>query len=132
MTGTMLRMRAIPQMLLAATLIGAVGCAALPSASQAGNTVGSIAGSLIAPGVGMPIGALVGTVLGMVIDGQVDKVRERKEQGELARQLASMPAPAGGGLEPAIIGGTPTRVWVDESLTEGRVIAGRFEVRTIQ
>lgn len=132
MTDTMLRTRAVPHRLLAATLIVGVGCAAMPSASQVGHTAGGIAGALVAPGVGMPIGALVGTVLGMVIDGQVDKVRQRKEQDDLTRQLAGVPGATPGSSEPAVISGTLTRVWVDERVDQGRLIAGHFEARTIQ
>ena len=102
------------------------GCAGV-SPAQMGQTAGTIAGAAVAPGVGAPIGALVGLLAGMVIQGQVDKVTEKHERKELGEQLASgVPPSAGENIPPQ---GEPTRVWVDETLGGGRLVAGHFEVR---
>lgn len=116
-------------MTLSLLLLGAVGCAGV-SPAQVGQTAGTIAGAAIAPGVGAPIGALVGLLAGMAVQGQVDKVVEKHERQELGDQLAGgSPATSDGQAQaPA---GEPTRVWVDETEQDGRVIAGRFEVRQI-
>ena len=105
------------------------GCAGV-SPTQIGQTAGTIAGSAIAPGVGAPIGALVGMLAGLVVEQQVDKVREQKERVDLSKQLqtpSAVHAPSGG-EQPV---GSPTRVWVDERLENGRLIAGHFEVRPV-
>jgi hypothetical protein len=102
------------------------GCAGM-APSQIGQTAGTIAGSAIAPGIGAPLGALVGLLAGMVVQKHTDQVTERKERRELNDQL-SRPGDARAGSEPAL-SGEPVRVWVDETLTNGRLIAGHFEVR---
>jgi outer membrane lipoprotein SlyB len=96
-----------------------------------GQTTGTIAGAAIVPGIGAPLGALVGTLAGLLVEHQVDKVREQKEQVELTQQLsASSSSQAAGDGER--LRGQAARVWVDEQVHEGRLIAGHFEVRTIQ
>ena len=106
-------------------LLVLAGCSGV-SATQVGQTAGTIAGSAIAPGIGSTLGALVGTLAGLVIDQQVDKVREQKERVELGHQLGS-PSDQARANEPPV--GQPTRVWVDEQVSGGRVLAGRFEVQ---
>ena len=105
------------------------GCSGV-SPAQVGQTAGTIAGAAIAPGIGAPLGTLVGTLAGLVIEHEMDKVREQKEQVELSKQLngsrLSSTAPA---AERPL--GKPTRVWVDEQVQQGRLIAGHFELRTI-
>jgi len=104
----------------------AAGCAAMPPA-QVGQTAGTIAGAAIAPGVGAPLGALVGLLAGMVVQGHVDKATEQRERKELGEQLA---AGAPSGLSPTHAStphGQPTRVWVDEAVEDGRLIAGHFD-----
>ncbi len=106
------------------------GCSGV-SAAQVAQTVGAITGSILAPGVGAPFGALVGTLAGLVVQGQVDQATAKREHVELNDQLAagSPPAPL---PEPAMLPqGEPTRVWVDEMLHGGRLIAGHFDVRAI-
>lgn len=107
----------------------ASGCAGV-SPIQVGQTAGTIAGAAIAPGVGAPIGAVVGMLAGMVIQQDIDKVTEKKERRELNDQLAKKSAPAAASTkQPA---GEPTRVWVDETLQNGRLMAGHFETRPIR
>ncbi len=104
------------------------GCAGA-SPVQVGQTAGAIAGSAIAPGVGMPLGALVGLLAGMAVQGQVDQATETRERKELGEQLARGPRTAAEAANP--LEGMPTRVWVDETVHEGRLIAGHFETRVI-
>ena len=105
------------------------GCAGM-SPSQVGQTTGSIAGAILAPGVGMPLGALVGTLAGLVVEDQVDHARQKNERVALNQQLhAPSSAAGGGGSEPTV--GQPTRVWVDESIQQGRRTLGHFEVRNV-
>ena len=112
------------------SLLILAGCAGIPPPSQIGQTAGSIAGAAIAPGVGMPIGALIGTLAGMLIEHQVDQSTQRKERVDLGRQLATGPSRSGQG-PPGPIAGTPTRVWVDEHVEQGRLMAGHFELRNV-
>jgi hypothetical protein len=105
------------------------GCAGV-SPTQVGQTAGSIAGAALAPGFGMPLGALLGTLAGLVFEQQLDQVREKQERVELGDQLArpSSPIPSESSTPPA---GIPTRVWVDERVESGRLLAGHFEVRSV-
>ena len=103
------------------------GCANV-SPVQVGQTAGAIAGSAIAPGVGTSIGALVGLMAGMVVQGQVDQVTERRERKELSNQLGAGAPQSAAAPSTA---GTPTRVWVDETIQNGRRMAGRFDVRSL-
>lgn len=110
-------------------ILAIAGCAAV-SPTQVGQATGSLAGGAIAPGIGMPIGALVGTLAGLVIEHQLDKAREQKERGELSQQLqAPLASHAAMHGRPPL--GEPTRVWVDETIGNGRLMAGHFELRTI-
>ena len=103
----------------------AMGCANVPPA-QVGQTAGMIAGSAIGP-AGAPLGALVGTLVGMVFQGQIDKATEHRERQELGGQLRRAPAmPDESATAPT---GTPVRVWVDETVQDGRLVAGHFDVR---
>jgi hypothetical protein len=106
----------------------ASGCAAIPP-SQLGQTAGTIAGAALAPGIGAPIGALVGLLAGMVVQGEVDKATEKRERKELGEQLTVKPSSASESeLERPLLG-EPIRVWVDETVQEGRLIAGHFDAR---
>lgn len=118
-----------PRLLVGVLSLWLVGGCAGVSPVQVGQTAGTIAGSLLAPGVGGPVGALVGLLGGMLVQGEVDKVVAKRERHDLGGQLAGRPA-ADGSLEmpPA---GEPTRVWVDETIRDGRLAAGHFEVRYI-
>ena len=104
----------------------AMGCANVPPA-QIGQTAGMIAGSAIGP-AGAPLGALVGTLAGMVFQGQMDKATERRERQELGGQLRRTPT-ASADRTPTVPTGTPVRVWVDETVQDGRLVAGHFDVR---
>ncbi len=108
-------------------MVTLAGCSGM-SAAQVGQTAGAIAGSAIAPGPGTTLGALVGTLAGLVLDEQLDKTREQKERVELGHQLQTTPE-AEAVEQPAA--GQPTRVWVDEHVKHGRLLAGHFEVRNI-
>ncbi len=105
------------------------GCAGV-SPTQLGQMIGSVAGGAIAPGVGVPLGGLIGNVAGMVVEHQVDKAREQHERVDLSRELQRPTASGQGAPQPAALG-TPTRVWVDEHLQQGRLVAGHFELRPI-
>ncbi len=107
-------------------LLAAAGCSGM-TASEAGQAIGSIVGSAIAPGIGTTVGALAGTLAGLVVDEQVDKAREKKERVDLGKQLTGTSAPQPSTPPP----GQPTRVWVDEAVQGGRVLAGHFEVRPV-
>ena len=113
-------------MLAATGLLLFSGCAGV-SPVQVGQTAGTIAGSAIAPGVGAPLGSLVGLMAGLLVQGQVDKATESRERRELGAQLASAtPSPS---VEAALPQGPPTRVWVDETVHDGRRIDGHFDAR---
>ena len=105
------------------------GCAGVPPA-QVAQTAGTIIGSAIAPGVGAPIGSLVGLLAGMVLQGQADKATETQERQELGSRLGGA-APSAAGSAAAASQGEPTRVWVDEAMHDGRLLAGHFDVRSI-
>ena len=120
-------------------LVGAIGggllvsgCAGLPPA-QVGQTAGTIAGAVIAPGVGAPIGALVGMLAGLVVQGEIDKVTEKHERRDLSKELGTGANTGGVSPQPSSLPpqGQPVRVWVDESVHEGRRVAGHFDVRYI-
>ena len=106
------------------------GCSGV-SAAQVAQTVGAITGSILAPGVGAPLGALVGTLAGLVVQGQVDQATAKRERVELGDQLATGSPPALVSEPVMLPQGEPTRVWVDEMLHGGRLIAGHFDVRVI-
>ena len=116
--------------LVVALTLTLTGCAAI-SPAQVGQTAGTIAGAVIAPGIGAPLGAMVGMLAGMVLQGQVDQVTATRERQELGNQLARGAAPAAGGTAAGPPGGTPSRVWVDETFHDGRLIAGHFDTRVI-
>ena len=102
---------------------------------QLGQVVGTVAGSVIAPGIGAPIGGLIGLLTGMAVQKKADQVTEQHERVELGRQLAAPPpgAAPGAHIPPlaGAAGGGVTRVWVDETWRDGRVIAGSFQERHI-
>lgn len=102
-----------------------VGCAGM-SPAQVGQTAGTIAGAAVVPGVGAPVGAVVGLLAGLLVQGEMDKGTEKRERKELSQELTTdVPASA----EPASVQGEPARVWVDETLRDGRLIPGHFDVR---
>ena len=103
------------------------GCAGVPPA-QIAQTAGTIVGSAIAPGIGAPIGSLVGLLAGMVVQSQVDKSTEKHEREELGSRLGHT-QPSAGETAAASTQGEPTRVWVDETMRDGRLAAGHFDVR---
>ena len=110
------------------SLLVATGCAAI-APQQLGQVVGTVAGSVVAPGIGAPIGGLIGLLAGMVAQKKVDQVTETRERVELGEQLKTRPVERSSAMEGAALSGTPTRVWVDETWRDGRVVAGSFEER---
>jgi hypothetical protein len=108
-------------LLLGALLVS--GCASM-SAVQVGQTAGAIAGAAALPGVGTPLGSVLGMLVGLVVQQHVDQVTETRERRDLAQQLdpRAMPLPAYVPLT-----GEPMRVWVDERVEHGKVLAGHFE-----
>jgi len=114
--------------LVAAVGVACCGCASVPPA-QVGQTVGAIIGSAIAPGLGAPLGSLAGLLGGMLVQGRMEKATEGRERKTLGEQLAagSPTGPDGSPVET----GEPARVWVDETVQQGRLIAGHFETRTV-
>ena len=117
--------------LLAGTLwMTVAGCAGM-APQQLGQVVGTVAGSVIAPGIGAPIGGLIGLLTGMVVQKKADQVTESRERVELGRQLGTSGDYPGGAGGQTALAGTLTRVWVDETWHDGRVIAGSFQERHI-
>ena len=107
------------------------GCAGVAPV-QIGQMVGTIAGSIIAPGVGGPVGGFIGLLTGMAVQKKVDQVHEVREHRELSEQLKQgSNAQAKTPEEFREQTGIPTRVWVDEHVQQGRVIAGHFDTRVI-
>ena len=104
------------------------GCAGI-SPTQVGQTAGTIAGAVLVPGIGAPLGALTGLLAGMVVQGEVDKVTEKRERKELGAELSGGSPSAPAGESPTQ--GEPTRVWVDETVQGGRLVAGHFDVRSL-
>ncbi len=104
------------------------GCASVPPA-QLGHAAGTIAGMAIAPPLA-PLGSLLGLAAGMLVQKRVDQATETRERTELSRQLATQPSsPAT--PDPVPSRGQPIRVWVDERLQGGRLVAGHFDTREI-
>ncbi len=105
------------------------GCSSVPPA-QVGQAAGTVAGGAIVPGLGAPIGGLIGLVAGLLVQGQIDKATETHERKELGDRLASAPKKTPDAAPP--VEGQPIRVWVDETVQDGRLIAGHFDVRYLQ
>lgn len=110
-------------------IVGVCGCAGV-SPTQVGQATGAIAGGAIAPGIGMPIGTLVGALAGMVVEQEIDRKREKTERIDLAQQLQQPTVPSED-QAPGEAAGLPARVWVDEQVHGGQVVAGHFEHRPI-
>ncbi len=114
-------------------LLVASGCSGLPPA-QIGQVAGALIGTAVAPGIGAPIGHVIGTLAGVFVQDKIDKETETKERVALGQELNQGPqgsvstAAAPTGATPL---GTPQRVWVDESLQGGTVVAGHFEHRYV-
>jgi hypothetical protein len=111
-------------------LLVLAGCSGM-SPTQVGHAAGGIAGSFIVPGLGSTVGSLVGALAGMVVEGRMDQAREQHERADLGRELATAPVAPGNTTGALAAAGTPTRVWVDEQVHDGRLFAGHFEVRPV-
>ncbi len=119
-----------------AIIVGIVGVVVLSGCSsvsppQVGQAVGGIIGTAIAPGVGTQLGSIAGMLAGMLAQGQIDKANEKRERRTLGDQMATK----GASLRtesPVLASGTPTRVWVDETVQDGRLIAGHFDTQYLQ
>jgi heme O synthase-like polyprenyltransferase len=101
------------------------GCANI-SPAYACHAVGNIIGVAF----GTPLGPLGGMLAGMVLERQMDTHTENTERRKLSEALAGPPAQAPGGAALAAAG-EPVRVWVDETVQEGRTIPGHFDVRSL-
>ena len=115
-------------LVLSTTALLLNGCAAF-SPVQVGQTAGTIAGAAAIPGLGAPIGSLVGMLVGMVVQDQIDLATETKERRELGQQLEPEKRGTQSMASDAPAPPPPVRVWVDECVERGRVLAGHFEVQ---
>ena len=115
------------RILVGGLVLGLVsGCAGVPPA-QVAQTTATIVGAAILPGIGAPIGSLVGLLAGLLVQNEMDKATEKRERKTLHEELAA-PASRTTTAPPE---GVPVRVWVDETLHEGRLIAGHFDSRSL-
>src|SRR3989338_3873700 len=97
------------------------GCSGM-SATQLGHAVGALV-AVAVPAVS-PATTLIGTLAGMMIDNKIQKAEDSLERRSLNDQLGvGSPGAAAAAI------GDPVRVWVDETVREGRVLAGHFDVR---
>jgi len=119
------------KLILLLSLTGLGGCAAL-SPVQVGQTAGTIAGAAAVPGLGAPIGAIMGSLLGSIFQKKMDAATEQRERVELADQLESGSDGGAAGALAALPRGEPVRVWVDETVQEGQLLAGHFETRYLE
>ena len=112
--------------------IAASGCAHGVTGAGIGHVVGGAAG-LIAPPLA-PVGAILGYVMGASVDQWLANTpeakareadRQRQERQLLDQQMVGGFGPAGG--QP----GEPVRVWIDETLHDGRLVAGHFGSQTL-
>ena len=111
------------------TLCLATGCASVPP-SQVANAAGTVAAMAVAVTPAAPAAPLVqllGHFGSMLIQRKEDQVTETRERRELAEQMAG----SGSILQGDPLAGEPVRVWVDETLKDGRILPGRFEVRYV-
>lgn len=108
------------------SLVLVAGCAGV-SPSQLGQTAGTIVGAAIVPGIGAPVGALVGLLGGLLVQNEVDKATETHERKTLHEQLAT--APSSAAAPEATPTGPLTRIWVDETMRDGRLTPGHFDSR---
>jgi hypothetical protein len=112
--------------LMGLSLLAMTGCATLhPQA--VGQTLGTIAGAAVAPGIGAPVGALIGLLTGTLLQGEFNRVVAKQERIELGEQLKTRPAGTVLANEPGPAG-TTTRVWIDETVRDGRVVLGHYDV----
>lgn len=117
-------------------LVGMVGMVVLSGCSsvsppQVGQAVGGIVGTAIAPGVGTQLGSLAGMLAGMLAQGEIDKANEKRERRTLGEQMAAK-GPSLAAESTPLASGTPTRVWVDETVRDGRLVAGHFDTQHLQ
>lgn len=141
------RRRLLCSTLLTLGLLGASGCAGM-SAMESGYLLGSIAGGAAAGPAGAALGSAVGSLAGAMVAKPLEQHREKTERKELEAQLgapeAGAPPADGSRSEPpgaaassgrpavgSAGGGTPARIWVDERIERGHVVAGHFEQRSI-
>jgi outer membrane lipoprotein SlyB len=104
------------------------GCASV-SPTQAGHTAGAFIGGVILPGIGMPIGTAVGYLAGLVVEKKIDEDRDKKEKVELSQKLQDPPESSN--ISSNLSAEYPGRIWIDEQVHEGKLIAGHFEERVI-
>ena len=112
-------------------LAGLSGCASF-SPVQLGQTAGTIAGAAAVPGLGAPMGAILGSLLGSVFQKKMDRATEQRERVELADQLERGSDRNASEARAALPRGEPVRVWVDETVQKGQLMAGHFETRYLE
>ena len=117
--------------ILLLSLAGVGGCASF-SPVQLGQTAGTIAGAAAIPGIGAPVGAIMGSLLGSIFQKKMDQVTEQRERIELADQLEGGSGRSVSEARTALPRGEPVRVWVDEVIEEGQLMAGHFETRYLE
>ncbi len=107
--------------LTGAALIISSGCATAPAAIS--QTAGMLAATAGVPGLAVPVTLLTG----LLLQHHIDKTTETRERRELSDQMAgSVEAPLGS-VTPGDPAGQPERVWVDETVRDGRRIAAHFD-----
>lgn len=115
---------------LSASLLLSAGCAnVMPH--QAGQTIGAILGGAIAPGIGVPMGSVLGTMAGLIVKREMDRVDEKRERVDLGGSVKPGDAPGALASAASLAPGLPARVWVDETVHDGRMIAGHYDVRPL-
>lgn len=119
------------KLILLLSLAGLGGCVSF-SPVQLGQTAGTIAGAATIPGLGAPLGAILGSLLGSVFQKKMDRVTEQRERIELSEQLERGSDKNASEARTALPRGEPVRVWVDETVQEGQMMAGHFETRYLE
>ena len=119
------------RLILLLSLAGLSGCASF-SPVQLGQTAGTIAGAAAIPGIGAPVGAIMGSLLGSIFQKKMDQVTEQRERVELADQLERGSDKSASEARAALPRGEPVRVWVDEAVQDGQLMAGHFETRYLE
>ncbi len=62
----------------------------------------------------------------------MDQVTEQRERVELADQLERGSDKNASGARATLPRGEPVRVWVDETVQDGQLMAGHFETRYLE
>lgn len=121
---------------MCASLFIAGGCATGSNWAAIGHLAGGAVGALVLPPLS-PVLAAGGLLIGAKVDESLANTPEAKERERhrqayerqiLRGQLS--PGSESDGLRLGVAG-KPIRVWADESFENGRLVAGRFEERSL-